>query len=71
MLTIVVLEVRQFCLENTLRFGHNFIQARLLLGLFFLLFFDDKSMLDTGQCREEEGCLFRLFGRLCRLVSLL
>lgn len=71
MLTIALLEVCQLCLENALRFGHGFVQARLLLSLFFHLFFDGKPMLDTGQCREEEGCLFRLFGRLCRLVSLL
>ena len=71
MLTIAPLEFCQFCLENALRFGHGFVQARLLLDLFFLPVSDGESMLDTRQCREEERCLFRLFGRLRRLVSLL
>lgn len=67
----LLLKVCQLCLENALRFGHSLAQARLLLDLFFLLFFDSKPMLNTGQCREEKGGLFRLFWCLLRLVSLL
>lgn len=71
MLTIASLEFCQLCLENALRSGHGFVQARLLLDIFFLPVFDGESVLDSRQCREEERCLFRLFGRLRRLVSLL
>lgn len=67
----LLLKFCQFCLENALQFGHSLVQARRLPGPIFLLFFDSKSMLDTGQCRKEERGFFRLFGWLCRLVSLL